>query len=55
MANDRKGDGVELRPDGWERFERAVDAASKGPQHRPTPKKVRSAGKGRARKGKSRA
>jgi hypothetical protein len=32
---------IELRPDGWERFEKAVDAAAKsGPKHRrePTPK-----------------
>jgi len=27
---------IELRPDGWERFERAVGAAvSSGPKHRP--------------------
>jgi hypothetical protein len=27
---------IDLRPDGWERFEKAVDAAVKGgPQHRP--------------------
>jgi hypothetical protein len=34
---------IETRPDGWERFERAVDAAVKsGPKHRaakPQPKK----------------
>jgi hypothetical protein len=30
---------IELRPDGWERFTRAVDAAVKsGPQHRPSKK-----------------
>jgi hypothetical protein len=49
---------VELRPDGWERFENAVDAAVKsGPKHRaPTPKpKERPASKGRVHKGKSRA
>jgi hypothetical protein len=29
-------DEIDLRPDGWERFEKAVDAAVKGgPQHRP--------------------
>jgi hypothetical protein len=41
---------VELRPDGWERFEKAVDAATRVPaQHRamPTPKaKARPASKG---------
>lgn len=45
---------IELRPDGWEQFERAVDAAVKGgPRHRPA--KQRPASKGRVRKGKSRA
>jgi hypothetical protein len=30
-----KGDEIELRPDGWERFGKAVDAAVKsGPKHR---------------------
>lgn len=30
-----QADEIELRPDGWERFERAVDAAIKaGPLHR---------------------
>jgi hypothetical protein len=30
---------IELRPDGWERFERAVGAAvSSGPKHRPPAK-----------------
>ena len=34
---------VELRPDGWERFERAVDAAlHTPPQHRTTKKAKRS-------------
>jgi hypothetical protein len=29
---------IELRPDGWERFEKAVDAAVKGgPRHRVKP------------------
>ncbi|MGH9354248.1 MAG: hypothetical protein ACRD2G_19135 [Terriglobia bacterium] len=47
---------VELRPDGWERFEHAVDAAVKGgPKHRVAPKKQRPASKGRVRKGRSRA
>ncbi len=32
---------IELRPDGWARFEAAVDAAIKsGPKHRTTPKKT---------------
>jgi hypothetical protein len=31
---------IELRPDGWERFERAVGAAAKsGPKHRSAPKR----------------
>jgi hypothetical protein len=31
---------VELRPDGWERFKRAVSAAAKsGPKHRHTKQK----------------
>ena len=53
-----KPDKIELRPDGWERFENAVDAAVKsGPKHRPpTPKaKERPASKKRVRKGRSRA
>jgi hypothetical protein len=30
---------IELRPDGWDRFTRAVDAAVKsGPKHRPSKK-----------------
>jgi hypothetical protein len=30
----------DLRPDAWQRFERAVDAAAKsGPHHRPTQKR----------------
>jgi len=49
-------DEIELRPDGWDRFTRAVDAAVKGgPIHRATPKKKRPASKGRVRKGRSRA
>jgi len=46
----------ELRPDGWERFEKAVDAAIKsGPKHKTaTPKpKERPASKGRVHKGKT--
>jgi hypothetical protein len=43
---DQKTNDLELRPDGWERFKRAVSAAAKsGPKHRPT-----QAGKGRATK-----
>jgi hypothetical protein len=49
--------GVELRPDGWARFKRAVDSAVKsGPKHRITPKAKESyASKGRVHKGKTRA
>jgi len=33
---------IELRPDGWERFEKAIDAAVKGgPRHRPKPTRMR--------------
>ena len=52
-------DDLEIVPDSWERFERAVDAAVKsGPKHRQRPKidrKERPASKGRVHKGKSRA
>jgi hypothetical protein len=44
MRKPRKEDvsEVELRPDGWERFESAVDAALKsGPKHREKPKPKR--------------
>jgi len=35
----RKKDQIELRPDGWERFTTAVDAAVKhGPEHRAAAK-----------------
>jgi hypothetical protein len=51
--------GIELRPDGWDRFEKAVDAAVRVPaQHRarPMPKrKERPASKGRVHKGKTRS
>jgi hypothetical protein len=31
----KNGDQIEIVPDGWERFERAVDSVAKGgPQHR---------------------
>ena len=50
---------IELHPDSWERFERAVDTVIKsGPMHRQRPKidrKERPASKGRVRKGKSQA
>jgi hypothetical protein len=37
---DPKSEKVELRPDGWERFDRAVTAAVKsGPKHRVAEKK----------------
>jgi hypothetical protein len=38
----KQKDEIELRPDGWERFEKAVDAAVKGgPKHRAAKKAVR--------------
>jgi hypothetical protein len=56
MKSDPKVADIELRPDGWERFGRAVDAAVKsGPKHRLAKRKTRPASKGRVRKGKSRA
>ncbi|MFZ3328504.1 MAG: hypothetical protein WA231_22635 [Methylocella sp.] len=34
-GSDERKDGLELKPDGWAQFERAVDAAVKGgPKHR---------------------
>jgi hypothetical protein len=43
----------ELRPDGWERFEKAVDAAIKsGPKHRETSKKAPPKKSQAAQKGK---
>jgi len=36
-------DEIELRPDGWDRFQTAVDAAVKsGPKHRPPKLSARS-------------
>ena len=36
-----KENEIELKPDGWAQFERAVDAAVKsGPKHRPSKKHV---------------
>jgi hypothetical protein len=38
--SDPKKEKIELRPDGWERFNRAVTAAAKsGPRHRVVAKK----------------
>jgi hypothetical protein len=51
-------DDLEILPDAWERFERAVDKVIKsGPMHRQRPqdaRKERPASKGRVHKGKSR-
>jgi hypothetical protein len=51
-------DDLEILPDAWERFERAVDTVIKSkPIHRQGPKvdrKERPASKGRVHKGKSR-
>jgi hypothetical protein len=45
MATPKKiNEEVELRPDGWERFDRAVTAAAKsGPKHRLAKKKKTTA------------
>jgi len=52
-----KQDGeIELRPDGWERFEKAVDAAARTPARRLMPlakAKERPTSKGRVHKGKT--
>jgi hypothetical protein len=41
--NPAKESDVELRPDGWERFDRAVTAAAKsGPKHRVAEKKKKA-------------
>lgn len=55
-APSAKSDETEIRPDGWMRFERAVDAAVKsGPMHKTTVRpKDRPASKGRVHKGKTR-
>jgi hypothetical protein len=52
-----KRDEIKLRPDGWDRFEGAVDAAVKnGPKHKITPKpKERPASKERVHKGRTRS
>jgi hypothetical protein len=45
---------IELKSDGWQQFERAVDAAVKsGPKHRVAPKPKRTTGTGRVRVGKA--
>ena len=37
-------DKIEIHPDAWERFERAVDAAVKsGPKHRPAKEQAKAA------------
>jgi len=55
----RKAQDLEIDPDAWERFERAVDVALKsGPQHRQRPhdeRKERPPSKGRVHKGRTRA
>lgn len=54
-----RAENIELRPDGWARVERAVDAAVKsGPKHRQAPPakpKERPTSKGRVHKGRTRA
>ena len=56
MTGPRKThDKIELRPDGWQRFESAVDAAVKsGPKHRVAKPSKRTPAKGRVRFGKPR-
>lgn len=53
-----KAQDVELLPDSWERFARAVDVVIKsGPKHRQRPhdeRKERPPSKGRVHKGKTR-
>ena len=49
-ASEKSNDEIELRKDGWERFEKAVDAAIKsGPKHKVVKKGETQP---RARKGK---
>jgi hypothetical protein len=53
MAKSNPIKDLELRPDGWERFGRAVTAAAKsGPKHRAT-KKVHKAVVARVKKKRS--
>jgi hypothetical protein len=43
MSKPASPDKIELHPDAWERFERAVDVAAKAPpQHRAAKKKKKS-------------
>jgi hypothetical protein len=54
MNRERKkaGEQIEMQPDAWSRFERAVDVVAKSPpQHRAAPKRPRK----KARKAKKRA
>jgi hypothetical protein len=47
---------VELHPDAWQRFERAIDVVAKSPpQHRATPKRAKKASKRKAARAKKRA
>ena len=61
MATPRKPDelGIEVHPDAWERFERAVDVVMKSPpKHQTAPQrkaKERPATKGRVHRAKSRS
>jgi hypothetical protein len=46
LTNGQSDDSIELEPDAWERFERAVDVVAKSPpQHREKPKKTKPAKK----------
>ncbi|MGI8524873.1 MAG: hypothetical protein ACR2K5_01630 [Pseudolabrys sp.] len=43
QAKAEKPKTADLRPDGWERFERAIDAAVKlGPKHKKKPRRKTS-------------
>jgi len=54
MAKSNPTKELELRPDGWERFDRAVTAAVKsGPKHRVAEKKKKTARKALAKKPRS--
>jgi hypothetical protein len=46
VTSDPKKEKIQLRPDGWERFDRAVTAAVKsGPKHRGAKKAAKSPNK----------
>jgi hypothetical protein len=47
--SDQKKKSIELEPDAWTRFERAVDVVAKSP---PQPKKKKTATKKKAKKRK---